>query len=150
KIFGDTSVFPDYVAGLRRQAAGLPVQFMGGFERDAMRQVYDQLDALVVPSLWLENSPLVIHEAFMAGVPVIAARTGGIAELVTPVQNGLLYDPTSAGELAAALQSLIDGPERLEGFARQLPAVKSMAEDAREWEALYEEVLERGKPRRFA
>jgi glycosyltransferase involved in cell wall biosynthesis len=148
KIFGDASVFPEYTAGLRRQAEGLPVQFMGGFDRKATRQVYDQIDALVVPSLWLENSPLVIHEAFMAGVPVIGASIGGIAELVTHGYNGLLYDPTLAGDLSAALLSLIERPERLEAFARQLPAVKPIEQDAREWDSVYAEAL--GRARRFA
>ena len=51
------------------------------------------------PSLWLENSPLVIHEAFMAGIPVVGARIGGIADLVDDGRTGLLYDSTSPAEL---------------------------------------------------
>ena len=74
-------MFPEYAAGLRAQAAGLPVRFMGAFDRERTADVYAQIDVLVVPSLWLENSPLVIHEAFMAGVPVVGARIGGIADL---------------------------------------------------------------------
>src|SRR5262249_1399492 len=94
KIFGSLDVFPDYVAELRTRAAGLPVDFMGGFAREQTAAVYDQIDVLVVPSLWLENSPLVIHEAFMAGIPVVGARIGGIADLVEDGVSGLLYDPT--------------------------------------------------------
>ena len=79
KIFGNPDVFPDYTAELRALAAGLPVRFMGAFDRERTAEVYAQIDVLVVPSLWLENSPLVIHEAFMAGIPVVGARIGGIA-----------------------------------------------------------------------
>ncbi len=122
KIFGNPDVFPDYTAGLRAQATGLPVRFMGAFDRDRTAEVYAQIDVLVVPSLWLENSPLVIHEAFMAGVPVVGARIGGITSLVKDVKDvkdvediedggtGLLYDPASAVELRAALNRLIGNP----------------------------------------
>jgi glycosyltransferase involved in cell wall biosynthesis len=146
KIFGSPDVFPEYAADLRAQAAGLPVLFMGSFDRERIADVYAQFDVLVVPSLWLENSPLVIHEAFMAGLPVVGARIGGIADLVDDGRTGLLYDPTSPIELEALLRRLIEHPERLNGLAeraRTRPHVKSIADDAREWEATYAEVVGR-------
>lgn len=146
KIFGNPDVFPEYTADLRKRAVGLPVQFMGGFDRGRVGDVYQQIDVLVVPSLWLENSPLVVHEAFMAGVPVIGARIGGIADLVVHGRTGLLYEPTSPGELQAALRGLIEDPRSLSGLAAQVSAethVKSMADDAREWTDAYVELLRR-------
>ena len=141
KIFGHPDVFPEYTARLRAQAAGLPIQFMGAFGRDRTAEVYANMDVLVVPSLWLENSPLVIHEAFMAGVPVVGARIGGIADLIDHGDNGLLYEPASPGALESALRQLIERPQRLVDFSRRLPRVKSIAQDAREWESAYAEVL---------
>jgi glycosyltransferase involved in cell wall biosynthesis len=145
-VFGDPTVFPQYSAELRRLAEGLPVRFMGAFDREAAASVYAQMDVLVVPSLWMENSPLVIHEAFMAGIPVVGARMGGIADLVEDGRSGLLYEATSIEQLAAALLSLIEGPQRLRTmsrFVQALPPVKSIAEDAREWEAVYADALRR-------
>jgi glycosyltransferase involved in cell wall biosynthesis len=95
------------------------------------------MDVLVVPSLWLENSPLVIHEAFMAGVPVVAARIGGIPDLVRDEEYGLLYDAESPAALAARLGRLIDDPDLLARLSGQRPRVKSIAQDAREWEERY-------------
>jgi glycosyltransferase involved in cell wall biosynthesis len=141
RIFGDATVFPDYAATLRALAAGHPVRFMGPFESPTAGDVYDQIDLLVVPSLWLENSPLVIHEAFLAHVPVVGARIGGIAELVTHGRNGLLYDPPSADALAAALAGLMEHPERLTEFRQALPAVKTISQDAQEWEGIYKDLL---------
>ena len=143
KIFGSLDVFPDYAADLRRRAEGLPVHFMGSFDADRAHAVYAGIDVLVVPSLWLENSPLVIHEAFAAGVPVVGARIGGIGGLLRDGWNGLLYEPRSSSALAAALRGLIDRPERVKEFAGRLPRAKSIEEDASEWEAMYVEVLER-------
>lgn len=154
KIFGDPRVFPDYSSDLRARAAGLPVRFMNGFTRDQTAEIYQQLDVLVVPSLWLENSPLVIHEAYMAGVPIVGSRIGGIADLVTEGRSGSLYEPTSASQLTAALRALIDRPDRLDEFRRSLPRVKTIEEDAGEWEAAYRDLIDpvrlaalaRGKP----
>src|SRR5262249_34232063 len=114
KLFGNVNTFPDYTAILRKLAHGLPVTFMGAFDNAEAAAVYADIDGLVVPSLWPENSPLVIHEAFMAGVPVVGARQGGIAELVLHGVNGLLYDAASVSGLAAALQTLIDEPNRVQ------------------------------------
>src|SRR5262249_44648352 len=113
----DLDVFPRYVADLQRSAEGLPVRFMGRFEERDVSSVYQQFDVLVVPSLWLENSPLVIHEAFMAGVPVVGARIGGIADLIEDGRTGLLYDPAETGALAAALRSLLETPRRLDDLS---------------------------------
>jgi glycosyltransferase involved in cell wall biosynthesis len=139
-VFGSLDTFPDYVASLRRLAEGLPVRFRGGFEsRDAAR-VYAELDVLVVSSLWPENSPLVIHEAFQAGVPVVGACVGGIPALLEEGRAGLLYDAHSPADLARALTSLLDSRERLVGLATRIPAVKPIEQDAAEWEAIYTEL----------
>ena len=142
QIFGSPDVSPDYVASLRARAAGLPVQFMGGFERDRTAEVFSQIDVLVVPSLWLENSPLVIHEAFMAGVPIVGARIGGIADLVADGLNGLLYEPTSADALCNAIRLLIDDPDRVTQLSERSPPVKSIQDDAAEWEQIYAGLLD--------
>jgi glycosyltransferase involved in cell wall biosynthesis len=136
-IHGDPTVFPDYVAALRRAATGLPIAFRDGFDRGRIDDVYEGFDVLVVPSLWPENSPLVIHEAFMHHVPVVAARVGGVPELVGHEVNGLLYEPFEAGSLAASLQRLIDDRELLARLSARVSSVKSIEQDAREWEERY-------------
>lgn len=144
-IFGDLGVFPDYAADLRHRAAGLPVRFAGAFQRKDLASVYSQIDVLVVPSLWMENSPLVIHEAFMAGVPIVGARMGGIVDLVEHGVSGLLFDPTSPHELSEVLNRLIEQPEVIDTLARRLPRVKTIDEDARGLEAVYENLAARSR-----
>jgi len=140
-IYGGTDVFPPYVAELREESNGLPIEFKGTFLHDQLADVYSQLDVLVVPSLWLENSPLVIHEAFMAGVPVVGARAGGIADLVEHEKNGLLYESHDPSALADALRRLIDDSSLLARLSRQMTPVKSIAQDAAEWDDVYAELL---------
>jgi glycosyltransferase involved in cell wall biosynthesis len=143
QIFGDPCVFPDYTGDLRHRARGLPVRFMGEFDRARMAEAYAGLDVLVISSLWPENSPLVVREAFMAGVPVVGARIGGIVELVRDGVDGLLYEARSTADLTRALRRLVDDRALLESLARNVPAVKSMDAHARELEAIYAEVRAR-------
>jgi len=138
QLFGNTTTFPDYTAELKALASGLPVTFAGGFSPAQSPEIYNQIDVLVVPSLWPENSPLVIHEAFMTGVPVVGARMGGIVDLITDQVNGLLYDPSSPAALAAALRQLIDDPARVAALGSAAPPVKTVQQDAREWDTVYE------------
>jgi glycosyltransferase involved in cell wall biosynthesis len=142
EVFGSLDTFPDYAAELVSIASGLPVTFHGGFDRQNVAEIYAQIDLLVVASLWPENSPLVIHEAFMAGVPVVGSRLGGTVGLIRHGEHGLLYEHDSADDLAAALQRLIDQPELVQRFREALPEVKSIAEDAAEWEQRYQGLLD--------
>jgi len=80
----------------------------------------------------------------MAGVPVVGARIGGIAELVTDGENGLLYEPRSTSGLTEALGTLIGDRSRLATFAQRIPPVKSMGAHASEWEVIYHDLL--GQP----
>lgn len=146
KIFGSPDTSSEYSASLRTQSRGLSVQFMGPFDREHVGDVYAQIDVLVVPSLWYENSPLVIHEAYQAGVPVVGSRIGGIADLVEDGRTGFLYDPRSPIELVAALRRLLENRVLLGTLADGAgtrPRVKSIAEDAREWEVRYADTIRR-------
>ena len=140
-LHGDPGVSPDFSARLRRMARGMPVRFAGPFAPEAAPSVYGGLDCLVVTSRWPENSPLVIHEAFQAGLPVVAPDAGGCAELVRHGVNGLLFRAGSARSLARQLLCLVERPALLHDLARQRTKVKSMAEDADQWMTRYRDTL---------
>lgn len=78
--------------------------------QDIVSDVFDHVDAIVVPSVWVENSPLVIHEAQQARVPVITANVGGMAEYVRHEVNGLLFEHRSPASLAEQMQRMVDNP----------------------------------------
>jgi glycosyltransferase involved in cell wall biosynthesis len=140
-LFGDLATFPDYVASLRQQAISLPVHFRGGFAPEAAAAAYAEIDVLVVPSLWPENSPLVIHEAFQAGLPIVAARTGGIPALLGDGRHGVLYEPSSPAALAEALREVLRNPAQAEALVEKRGSVRTMAEDAAGWDDLYAQAL---------
>lgn len=80
---------------------------------DIVREVFDRVDAIVTPSIWAENSPLVIHEAQQARVPVITARAGGMAEYVQHNKNGLLFEHRNASDLADKMRWAATHPEEM-------------------------------------
>lgn len=141
-IYGSLDQEPDYAQALHRSAAELPyVQFHGRFGRDQLASVYGSLDVLVVPSLWYENNPLVIQEAFAAGVPVVASRLGGMAEFVTHGTNGLLFEPGSPTALAATLSEIIEQPDLLDELHHGIPPVRTIEEEVRTLSSLYRHVI---------
>ena len=131
---------------MRAKAAGLPIAFRGAFAPDRAAAIYRDIDVLVVPSLWPENSPLVIHEAFQAGVAVVGARTGGIPDLIEDNVSGLLFETGSAADLARRLRELIENPERVTALAAGAPRVKTIEQDSAEWEDAYADVIGRRAP----
>ena len=101
----------DEEAALRtagRRAAG--VDFRGRLGRAETSAVLASSLALVVPSRSYEVFPRVVVEAYAAGVPVIAARLGALAEIVEDKTTGLLFEPASAEDLARALKQVSASP----------------------------------------
>lgn len=92
------------------------VDFLGRRGPAEIRWLLEQSAALVVPSIY-EGMPLVILEAMVAGVPVVASRVSGIPEVVLDPETGWLVPPEDPLALAAALVELLAAPEaaRLRG-----------------------------------
>lgn len=141
---------------LQAMAAALPagvaerVEWLPEYKnQEIVRDVFNRCDAIVVPSVWVENSPLVIHEAQQARVPVITANTGGMAEYVHHEVNGLLFEHRSADALAEQMQRFVDDPElaeRVGGRGYLLSPsgdIPDVAGHVQAVERLYDEVLQR-------
>lgn len=129
--------YEEYVRGLARHPG---IQFQGAFAPERIMEVLGQVDVVVVPSVWRENSPLVIHEAFMAGVPVIAADTGGVSELVRDRHNGLLFPVGNVTALRTCMEELLRDPQLFANLKGGIPPVKTMRENVKELLSLYEQV----------
>ncbi len=103
---------------LRQEYAALPqVQFHGHVAGPAKDKLITQADVLVMPSIVREVFGNSIIEAFAFGKPVLAARIGGMPELVRPGHTGLLVEPNDVDGLAQALGELAAAPERVRAMA---------------------------------
>ena len=95
-----------FPASIRERIEWLPEYHNGNI----VPQVLNRVDAVVVPSIWLENSPLVLHEAQQARVPVITADAGGMREFVQHEVNGLLFAHRDVSSLTTQMQRFVDDP----------------------------------------
>jgi glycosyltransferase involved in cell wall biosynthesis len=143
-LFGSARLDAEYAARLRQSAAGEPrIRFRGLVDEPGQASIWRSIDLLILPSLWWENSPLVVLEALAAGVAVVASRIGGVPE-VLPEAAGVLVPAGDVGGLRATLETALVGRGTLCGALEPLP-LKTTSEGARELGALYSE-LRRDRP----
>ncbi|MEE2888413.1 MAG: glycosyltransferase family 4 protein [Planctomycetota bacterium] len=112
----------------------------GRFEPDQLGSVLADLDLIVVPSLWYENTPFSVLEAQMMGLPVLASRLGGISESIVHGRNGFLFKAGSQSALTTAIRKILDDPEQLSGM-ELAGEVQTLGGNIAEFEALYAEQL---------
>lgn len=143
-VHGVLEWFPEYVARLREAADGCAVRFAGRFDPLELDRVLEGFDVLVVPSLWYENMPLTIWEAWRHALPIVASDLGGMREALSG-GGGVLVPAGDARALADALRGLAADRERLHALASSHPRVPDIAEGAERVEAVYREVLERSR-----
>jgi len=143
-IFGKAAFykgFEYYPKYLKRLTKNENIRFMGAFENSEIHNILSDIDTLVVPSIWHENSPLVILEAFSAKTPVLASSIGGIPELIKDGVNGLLFNPGDHNELYTKIKLIINNPKILEMIKRNIQRPKDIEENAREIEGIYENFM---------
>jgi monofunctional chorismate mutase len=140
-IYGSERTFPDYVAELKRLARHPNIRFAGLLDPQQVGGALRRMDCLVVPSLWYENSPLVIQEAFGVGVPVVASRLGALPEKVKDGSTGRLFTAGSVDDLTAVLQDLVAHPQMLAGMAERIVPAPSMTVHAAYLEQVYQSML---------
>lgn len=142
-LYGNQAqAWPPFLEKLKREIGDDPRIVWGKpFANTDAHKVYTELDLLVVPSIWYENSPNVILEAFACGTPVMTADLGGMAELVTHGVNGYLFAPNSVSSLREALERIISQPQQLVVWRQQIPPTRSMDDEMLEVERIYEEML---------
>ncbi len=148
-VFGDFRPDDDpHHAALRDLATAGNVRFRGRFDNTRLSEVFTEIDVLVVPSVWWENSPISIHEAILTRTPVVASGIGGMAEYVRDGVDGLHFAPGDAEDLARVLRRFVDEPGLVAKLSRDFLEVKDIADNARETEFRYRGLLARRRARR--
>jgi len=141
KIYGRPDDFPDYYQDLKRRADQVEdIEFCGTFSNSEIATVFSGLDVLIVPSLWYENTPLVVYSALAAKCPVVASDFPGMSEVVHDGGNGLLFKAGNVSELSAHLCSLAEDITLLSRLSSHCKVPKSNVEYVDELVALYQKV----------
>jgi glycosyltransferase involved in cell wall biosynthesis len=110
-FLGEAPKEEPYVAEFLELIAARPWCTFGGFaDRNTLKAQLKTASMLALPSLE-DNCPMVVLEAMAAGVPVLAAKVGGLPDLIEDGRNGLFCNPLEAESMAAGVQRLLDNPQ---------------------------------------
>jgi glycosyltransferase involved in cell wall biosynthesis len=113
-IYGQVDETDAYVRYLRRLASrDARIRFRGRYDQSELPEILNHLDVTVVPSIWYENRPGTILEAFAYHTPVVASRLGGMVEMIQHDINGLLFSVNDADDLSRQLMRLLSEPNLL-------------------------------------
>lgn len=96
------------------------VRLHGQYELKDLASILEQTDWVIVPSIWWENSPMVIQEAFGHRKPLMVSDIGGMAEKVTHRKNGLLFRAGKPQSLADLLRLVASQPQLREQLAKNI------------------------------
>ncbi len=142
KVYGNPADFPAYYEGLQQRAAGSDaIAFLGTFPNGEIGKIIAGIDVLVVPSLWYENTPLVVYSSLAAKRPVIASDFPGLSETIKHDWNGLIFAAGDFTALHDRLKRLVDTPSLLADLSRNCHPPKSSVQYVDELLALYDKGL---------
>lgn len=116
--------------------------FKGAYDNNKINQVLNEMDVLIVPSIWYENAPLVIQEAFLAGIPVITSDIGGMAELVQHNVNGFTFKTGCSDSLKEIILYISHNPSCLNSLQRSRESVVDIKEDIKKIVDVYRELTQ--------
>jgi glycosyltransferase involved in cell wall biosynthesis/SAM-dependent methyltransferase len=149
KIYGDTSADPDYFDILKKISRDHPgIEFCGKYDYEEMSEILDTVDIIAVPSLWWENSPLVLLRSLAHNVPAIVSDLGGLTEIIRDGHNGFTFSvgysdslPENSKHLSGIIAKISKNPEVLNDLKEHIQAPPRIEEEAFEYENLFREIL---------
>ncbi|NQW10317.1 MAG: glycosyltransferase [Alphaproteobacteria bacterium] len=121
-------------------------RMLGGYEQHELPERLARADWIVMPSLWWENAPLVLDEAFHHGRPPICSGIGGMAESVRDGVDGLQFTVGDPRALADRMREAIETRGRWNELRKQAPTPRDAASCASDYQALFASLA--GKRRR--
>jgi glycosyltransferase involved in cell wall biosynthesis len=99
------------------------------------------VDWVVVPSIWWENAPLVIQEAFIHKRPVICSDIGGMAEKVTDGVNGLHFRAGDPLSLAETIRKAATTPGLWDHLRKGIPEIYRIEDSVAKLTGIYDSLL---------
>ena len=120
-IYGSIRDDPEYADGIVQLAKDdQRIRFMGSFDMRDSSEVMSNISALVVPSVYYDNFPLVTLMGLANKIPIIGSDIGGIPEVVQDGKNGFLFKPGSSDELASLIERIAEKPEILQNLRENI------------------------------
>ncbi|NRP75283.1 Alpha-D-kanosaminyltransferase [Ensifer psoraleae] len=153
-IWGEDSCLMIFGGNLERQPAdfqdrvkklideaGRRVRFYGAYQNGDMPRLIRSADWVMLPSIWWENSPVVIQEALHHRRPIICSDIGGMAEKIEDGTDGLHFRVGSAQDLADRITEVLSEPQAWDRLRATMRRPTSHIDSAREHASLYRRLL---------
>ncbi|MDI7865244.1 glycosyltransferase family 4 protein [Rhizobiaceae bacterium n13] len=121
--------------------AGHRVRFYGSYQNSEMPRLMRSVDWVVLPSIWWENSPVVIQEALLHGRPMICSDIGGMAEKVRDGMDGLHFRAGSSQDLADRIVEVLSDTKSWDRLRVSMRQPADYLSCAREHVRLYRSLL---------
>ena len=152
RIYGPKNQSPPFTKLLEEKSQGLDVALLGTFPPADMAKILAEIDVLVIPSRWYENSPLVLLNALASHTPVVVSDVPGLTEFVDQGINGFAFKRGDWKALGNILRRFVDGGADAAQMGQATHFDRTTRTMAEEVDAVYREVLltRKTKPARTA
>ena len=140
-IHGDNSADASYCRKLMEKCRTDRVNFRGPYDNQRVADILQEIDILIVPSVWRETGPMVILEALASQTPVIASNLGGMAELIRNGENGLLFEHNDVESLQKSICLVLQTPSMLGNLSPRLEEKHTIDANANNLHNIYTELV---------
>lgn len=117
------------------------IVFAGSVTGERKLAAFSAVDVIIVPSIVIDNSPLIIHEARAAGIPAIGSRAGGIPELIEEGTSGFTFERGNASDLREKMLFCMRNSERLAAMRQSITPYKTIQQNAQELDLYYKQIM---------
>ena len=136
-IYGPADQDLQYMESLKSLANSPLIEFRGTFKKESMMAVMAELDLLVIPSRWYENSPLVLLNALATHTPILVSDVAGMTEFLNPGINGYAFERGNVDSLYQYLHKLVSHPDDLYALTKTTNYERTTETVAQETIVLY-------------
>lgn len=146
KIYGHYFGEKEYYETIKKMVNNnKKVEFYGEYKYEELPDIFNEIDIVVVPSLWWENSPLILLGALAHNVPAIVSNLDGMTEIIKDGENGFSFDVGNVESLAKVLQKISNDPTILNELKAKICHPPRIEEEAFEYEKIYSSLIERNQ-----
>ena len=140
-IYGDERQCIAFTTKIKSESRGYPVFYKGTFPKENMGKILAEIDFLIIPSIWYENSPLVLLNALACHTPVIVSDVAGMAEFVVDGKNGYIFKRGNISELRRVMEKIVADPVKARSLSDTTNYQRTTMMVGREVEEIYKDIL---------
>lgn len=142
QVWGGCFNETEYHKNLIEISKGDPrIEFKGVYDFSDIGKILDNIDIVIVPSIWYENAPLTISTSLAYRVPVITSNVGGMAEMIKDRFNGLTFKVGDSDDLSKKISLIAENPELILEFKKNIQYPIRLEEEAFNTEQVYKMLL---------